>query len=260
MQDLQSVDIVGVPIYNGTIPNAIEMCSQLIHNDDPQNRCISLTGAHGVVTAQQEPDFKSLLNSFFLNLPDGMPNVWVSRLKGGKDVKRCYGPDFFMEFMKASADSSIAHFLCGGKEGVADKLEKACSEKFENDNIVGTFCPPFLTVEEYDYTSIAKEINESRADIVWVGISTPKQEQFAARLSEHTDVHFLITVGAAFDFHIGNVRQAPDWMQKNGLEWFFRLSVEPKRLWRRYLEIVPLFLYYSGLDLAKHKFKKEIHE
>lgn len=256
MQDLQSVDIVGVPIYNGTIPKAIETCSQLIDENTPNNNCISLTGAHGVVTAQKEPQFKELLNSFFLNLPDGMPNVWVSRLKGGRDIKRCYGPDFFKEFMKASANSSITHFLCGGKEGVAVQLEKVCSKKFDNNNIVGTFCPPFLTVGEYDYECIADKINKSGADVVWIGISTPKQEQFASRLSEFTDVHFLITVGAAFDFHIGNVRQAPEWMQKNGLEWFFRLLVEPKRLWRRYLEIVPLFLYYSSLDIVKHTFKK----
>lgn len=258
MQNNQSIHIADIPIYDGTIPKAVDLCSEKItKNTAPRNLCISLTGAHGIVHAQKNSEFKSLLNSFFLNLPDGMPGVWTGKLKGAKKIQRCYGPDFFAEFMKASATSDIKHYLCGGKEGVAEKLKAACLEKFKNDKIVGTFCPPFLSINEYNYSDIADNINKTGADVVWIGISTPKQEQFAAKLAEYTNVYFLITVGAAFDFHIGNVKQAPGWMQQNGLEWLFRLCVEPKRLWRRYLEIVPLFLYYSGLDFVKYKFRKD---
>lgn len=244
-----------VSLYSLSIKDAVKEIIEGCTNQQ-NNFCISATGAHGIITAKKNPDFKELLNSFYLNLPDGKPGVWVGRLKGAKQMERCYGPDFFAACMKESADKDIKHFLCGGKDGVADKLKKACETKFGNQNIGGTFCPPFKKVDEYDYKGIADRINESGADIVWIGISTPKQEQFAWRLSKYTNVHFLITVGAAFDFHIGKVRQAPSWMQKAGLEWLFRFIMEPKRLWKRYLEIVPLFLYYSTLDLIKWKFKK----
>lgn len=182
-----------------------------------------------------------------------MPGVWVGRGKGASDMKRCYGPDLFANLMERSAGKDVQHYLCGGKEGVAEKLKKACADRFGNTNIVGTYSPPFKKVNEYDYEGIADQINRSGADVVWVGISTPKQEKFAKRLSRYTDVHFLITVGAAFDFHIGELRQAPNWMQKVGLEWFFRLIVEPRRLYRRYLEIVPAFLFYGIKDVIKHK-------
>ena len=92
-------------------------------------------------------------------------------------------------------------------------------------------------------------INETGANIVWIGLSTPKQELFASRLSEYAKVDYICCVGAAFDFHIGNVRQAKGWIQKIGMEWFFRLLMEPKRLWKRYFEIVPLFIYYNFAEL-----------
>jgi len=249
----RSVQVSGIPLFSFNIQKAIDIVEVATHSER-NNYCISATGAHGIIYAQKHPDFKELLDNFFINLPDGMPGVWVGRLKGAKEMERCYGPDFFAEMMKDSADKNIKHFLCGGMEGVADKLKIACEEKFNNHNIVGTFCPPFKKVNEYDYEGIADLINETGADIVWVGISTPKQEQFAWRLSKHINVHFLITVGAAFDFHIGNVKQAPSWMQRNGLEWFYRLLMEPKRLWRRYIEIVPLFIFYAFIDILKFKF------
>lgn len=258
---MNSVSVLGVPLFSKDIISATDtVVEESLESVNTPNLCISATGAHGIITAQKNSKFKELLGNFYMNLPDGMPGVWVGKAKGAKGMDRCYGPDFFKAVMKDSNDKKVNHFLCGGKKGVADKLKVACEKKFNNKNIVGTFCPPFKKVDEYDYQSIADVINSSGADIVWIGISTPKQEQFAWRLSKYTNVSFLITVGAAFDFHIGNLRQAPSWMQRAGLEWFFRLLVEPKRLWKRYLEIVPLFLYYSGLDLAKHKFKKEINE
>lgn len=249
-----TIAVVDVPLFAGNIDAAVEhLISVVVGPQARQNLCISSTGAHGIVYAQKDPDFKRLLHSFYLNLPDGMPGVWVGKIKGAHQIRRCYGPDFFAEAMKRTADREISHFLCGGMDGVAERLKISCREKFGNDRVVGTYCPPFKPVEEFDYRSIAEIINESGADIVWIGLSTPKQEQFAARLAPHLDVHFLVTVGAAFDFHIGEVRQAPDRIQKLGLEWLFRLVVEPRRLFKRYAEVVPSFLYYSVLDLIQFK-------
>jgi N-acetylglucosaminyldiphosphoundecaprenol N-acetyl-beta-D-mannosaminyltransferase len=109
-----------------------------------------------------------------------------------------------------------------------------------------------MTLEEMK--SLAKEINRLNVDIVWIGLSTPKQELFACELAKLIEVHFVITVGAAFDFHIGSVRQAPQIIQRAGLEWLFRLMMEPRRLYRRYLEIVPYFLYYGIKDLLTTSF------
>lgn len=252
-----AVLVAEVPLFKSGFKRAIETVIKTAGQEKigESNLCISATGAHGIVYSHSDNDFKNLLNKFYINLPDGMPCIWVGRAKGAVNMTRCYGPDYFAEMMKESADRNIKHFLCGGMEGVADKLKIACEEKFNNYNIVGTFCPPFQKVDEYDYKGIAEMINTSGADIVWVGISTPKQEQFAWRLSKYTNVHFLIAVGAAFDFHIGNVKQAPSWMQRYGLEWFYRLLMEPKRLWKRYIEIVPLFAYYGMSDVLKFKFR-----
>lgn len=246
------VNVLGIPLYAGSIPLAVQRlitgCS-----GPKMNRCVSATGAHGLVHARSNPDFRELLRSFHLNLPDGMPAVWVGRMKGASGMERCYGPDFFLHMMQKSAGTGIRHFLCGGAPGVAERLRHVCETELGNRDICGTYSPPWADVDEFDYPAIAERINSSGADVIWVGISTPKQEQFAARLARHTDAYYLITVGAAFDFHIGNVKQAPGWMQKAGLEWFFRLCMEPRRLWRRYSVIVPMFLWLAAGDLLRSR-------
>lgn len=251
----QEVKILGINIFAVNIEKAVRLLLQ-DGNGNAESKCISATGAHGLVYSKKNHEFRNILQSFFLNLPDGMPSVWIGRLKGAKKMQRCYGPDFFMETMIASANTDTTHFLCGGKEGVANKLKQVCEVKF-GAKISGTYCPPFLDVSDYDYPAIAQTINETKANIVWIGLSTPKQEIFAANLSKYTKVDFICCVGAAFDFHIGNVKQAPSWIQKIGMEWFFRLLMEPKRLWKRYFEIVPLFIYYNFADIIDRKFFKE---
>lgn len=221
-----------------------------------KNCCVSATGAHGIITAQKNFEFKKILNSFYANLPDGMPGVWIGKLKGAKAMQRCYGPDFFRDTINATKIEKINHFFCGGKEGVAEKLKKACEEKFGNFNIVGTYSPPFREMTDIELNDLAVHINKLDTNIVWIGLSTPKQEKFAYRLSKFTNVNFICTVGAAFDFHTDYVKQAPSWIQKIGMEWFFRLLMEPKRLWKRYFEIVPLFIWYNFLELIRGDFFK----
>ncbi len=238
--------VLQVNLYDAGLDAAV---NGLLWRCDPiwprGNKCISATGAHGLVTAFKEPDFKNVLDSFYWNLPDGMPGVWVGKLKGAKRMTRCYGPDFFKYVFEQSANTDIKHFFCGGQEGVADQLTEAVAQKFNNYQVVGTFCPPFREMADDEFRELAETINQSGANVVWIGLSTPKQERFARRLSQWTNVHFIVTVGAAFDFHTDRVSQAPGWMQKLSLEWFFRLMAEPKRLYRRYLEVVPLFIFLN---------------
>ena len=251
------LNILNIPLYDKNIHSFISkeiLTTCNAANIDKVNRCVSATGAHGIVYAQRNKDFLNILNSFYCNLPDGMPSVWVGKIKGAKDMQRCYGPDFFQETILATKNKAINHFFCGGKIGVAEELKEVCDKRHGNKNIVGTFSPPFREMSDEELKKLADEINGKRTDIVWIGLSTPKQEIFAYRLSKFTKVHFICTVGAAFDFHTGRVKQAPKWMQILGLEWLFRLMIEPKRLWRRYFEIVPLFIWYNIIELLTGKF------
>ena len=235
--------VLQVDLYDAGLDSAVqEFLSQCESTLPRTSKCISATGAHGLVTAFKEPEFKEVLDSFYWNLPDGMPGVWICKLKGARQMTRCYGPDFFREVFSHSADSPVKHFLCGGQEGVADELKAAVGRKFGNYQVAGTFCPPFREMSDDEFRALADRINSSGANIVWIGLSTPKQERFARRLAPWVKVNFIVTVGAAFDFHTDRVAQAPRWMQQLSLEWFFRLMSEPKRLYKRYLEIVPLFI------------------
>lgn len=244
------INVLNVRMYDRTLDTLTSrLISEITEQARKHSRCISATGAHGLVRTRKDREFARILNEFYVNLPDGMPTVWIGRLKGASQMQRCYGPAFFEAIMRQTAGKSIKHYLCGGKEGVADNLREVCGAKFSNENVVGVYCPPFREMTESEMQLLADQISISGAQIVWIGLSTPKQEYFAARLATFIQVHFIITVGAAFDFHTSRIRQAPPWMQKTGLEWFFRLCSEPRRLWRRYFEVVPLFIWYNVFEL-----------
>lgn len=174
-------------------------------------------------------------------------------------MKRCYGPDFFKALITATAALPIHHFFCGGKEGVAQQLKQVCEEQFANKQVSGVYCPPFRELTEAEMAALGQQITDSGANIVWIGLSTPKQEKFAERLSRFTKASYIITVGAAFDFHTGRVKQAPKWMQNVGLEWFFRLLIEPKRLYKRYFEIVPKFIWLNIKEFLDFYIYKKRH-
>ncbi|HQQ95908.1 MAG TPA: WecB/TagA/CpsF family glycosyltransferase [Cyclobacteriaceae bacterium] len=252
------VNVLNIPMFNQDIDHACQLVLTAIESGETRSsRCISATGAHGLVHAKKNPEFATVLKSFHLNLPDGMPGVWIGRLKGESQMRRCYGPEFFAQVMKRSAGRKVRHFFCGGKEGVAIELAEKCKIRFGSDNIVGAFSPPFTEMTDDELAELGGRLESLNVDVVWIGLSTPKQEMFASRLRRFCKVHFIVTVGAAFDFHTDRVRQAPAWIQNLGLEWLFRLFMEPKRLYRRYLEIVPLFIYYNLSEFVRFAVKKE---
>lgn len=251
--------VLSVPILSSSVADSLNLLDTC-----PRNSLITATGVHGIISARTDNQFNTILNEpNTFNLPDGMPAVWVAKAKGAKNIKRCFGPFVFAEIMTKTAETDLKHFLCGGKDGVANTLKTSCAQKFGNKNIVGTHCPPFREVSDAEMQELAKEINALKTDVVWVGISTPKQEKFAWRLSKYTKAKALITVGAAFDYHTDSIRPAPSWIQNIGMEWFFRLTMEPKRLWKRYAEIVPKFILFGILDifaLYKHTSVNEVTE
>ena len=248
-----------IPIYQRNLSSAVQdfvASLNLQSKEGDSVRCISATGAHGLVEAQKDSSFKSILASFYWNLPDGMPLVWWGRLKGFPTMDRCYGPDFFAATLQATSQMEVAHFFCGGKPGVAEELKQAAAINWGNKNVKGTYSPPFSPMQENDWSKLISKIHESNSQIIWIGLSTPKQEKFAYELAKRVKVKYIITIGAAFDFHTGRLAQAPPWMQRSGLEWFYRLCKEPSRLWKRYIEIVPKFAILAGADLMKHYLRK----
>lgn len=251
------MEILGIPLYDKGMERAIEEVITVCKDSpEKENRCISATGGHGLVISKEDPVFRDILKSFYMNLPDGKPGAVVGKWKGAREMTQCTGPDFFMNLMKATAQSKIRHYFCGGKEGVPEALKKACEEKFDNHNVVGCYSPPFRQMTQDEMQRLGKDMDEARADIVWIGLSTPKQEFFAHALRKHARVHFIVTVGAAFDFHSGNLKKAPRYVQNMGFEWLYRLIMEPKRMWKRDRELLPKYSYYLMQDLYNHIFIK----
>jgi N-acetylglucosaminyldiphosphoundecaprenol N-acetyl-beta-D-mannosaminyltransferase len=202
---------------------------------------VCVTGVHGVMEAQRDAALRGILNRAFLNTPDGMPMVWVGWLEGFRDMDRVYGPDLMFRVCEFTRDKAYTHYLYGGAEGVAPALKQKLESRFPGLKIVGTYTPPFRSLNEREEADLRREISALKPDILWVGLSTPKQEKFMEAYRTKLEVTLMFGVGAAFDFHAGRVRQAPRWMQRSGLEWLFRLGCEPRRLWRRYLKNNPLF-------------------
>ena len=178
--------------------------------------------------------------------PDGMPLVWIGRAKGFA-VDRVYGPDLMLRVI--GQGGGLRHYFYGATEQTLVRLQERLSTSFPGMSVVGTYAPPFRPLREDEVGVIANAINAARPDVVWVGIGTPRQDFWMAQFRPLLDVPVLIAVGAAFDFHAGMVHQAPRWMMGIGMEWLFRLLMDPRRLWRRYLignvRFVGLLLWYA---------------
>lgn len=234
------VNVLGVGISVLNLTSALEAIAAAIRERRKGYLCI--TGVHGVMEAQQDPAFKNILNNAFLCTPDGMPMVWAGKLAGHREMSRVYGPDLMMEVCAWSETSGAKHFFYGGADGVAELLAKKLQEKFPKLQVAGTYTPPFRALNESEVKALQEKISATRPEIFWVGLSTPKQEKFMAEFLPKLDTVLMFGVGAAFDFHSGRISQAPRWMQRSGLEWFYRLCSEPRRLWKRYLRNNPLFV------------------
>ena len=211
---------------------------------------ICVTGVHGVTEAQSDDGFRRILNAAFLNTTDGMPLVWLGRHFVGPEVDRVYGPDFMLEMFAATQNSPFRHFFYGGAPGVVETLKASLEARFPGVQIVGTYTPPFRPLNAEEETALVAQVRETQPDMMWVGLSTPKQERFMAAYLPKLDVTLMAGVGAAFDFHSGRVRQAPRWIQRSGLEWFYRMCCEPRRLARRYLVNNPLFVARLAAQLT----------
>ena len=195
------------------------------------------------------------VHSADLATPDGMPVVWIGRMKGHKNVRRVYGPDLMQKVCEVSVKNSYKHYLYGSSQDTLNQLKERLNEKYPGLMISGSFSPPFRQITEEESAKIVGEINDSNPDIVWVGLGSPKQDLWMHEYRDRLNAPVLIGVGAAFDFLAGVKLQAPGWIRNNGFEWLFRLVTEPKRLWRRYLVDGSLFIYYVLIELFLNRFR-----
>lgn len=225
--------VLGVRIDAVQIPDVISRMQEWIEARGA-TRFIAVTGMHGVTEAHRDAYVGSVLSAADLVVPDGMPLVWLARRQGRPLRRRVYGPELMTAFCEQTSSRRYRHFFYGGAPGVAERLAATFAQRF-GVLAVGSFTPPFRPLTASEDEEIVGRINASGADIVWVGLSTPKQERWMFEHKSKLNAPVLVGVGAAFDFHTGRVAQAPQWMRENGLEWFFRLTQDPLRLWRRYL-------------------------
>lgn len=241
--------VLGVRVDGVQIPGVVETIRQWIRERGAA-RFIAVTGMHGVMEARQSAEFRSVLAAADLVVPDGMPLVWVGRRYGLDLRRRVYGPELMETFLRETGDA-CTHFFYGGADGVAVTLADVLQRKF-GIRVSGTYCPPFRPLTPAEEQDVAALIERTKPDIVWVGLSTPKQERWM-QAHRHLNTPVMIGVGAAFDFHIGRAVQAPMWMRENGLEWLFRLISEPRRLWRRYIILGSKFGWNVTLQLLGWK-------
>jgi N-acetylglucosaminyldiphosphoundecaprenol N-acetyl-beta-D-mannosaminyltransferase len=243
--------ILGVNVSAITMADAVREVEDWIGRKAQHFVCI--TGVHGVIESQSDPALMQIHERAGLVTPDGMPLVWMARKLGHRHTQRVYGPDLMLELSALSAKTGYRQFYYGGPPGLAERLRDRLGQRFPGLSVAGTFSPPFRPVTAEEDEAIVDLINAAKPDIVWVGLSTPKQEYWMAAHLGRIDAPVMIGVGAAFDFHAGTKRQAPLWMQRNGLEWLFRLASEPTRLWRRYGTIIPRFILGAGLQLLRDR-------
>jgi N-acetylglucosaminyldiphosphoundecaprenol N-acetyl-beta-D-mannosaminyltransferase len=250
-KSLPTVNILGVGVSAINMDSGVAAVMEALARK--QKGYICVTGVHGVSEAQSDDSFRLILNRAFLCTPDGMPLVWVGWLMGQGQMRRVYGPDLMLAVLQLSESRGFRHFFYGGANGTEEALRQRMLQRFPKLQIVGTYEPPFRPLNEEERTDLRNRVRLASPDVMWIGLSTPKQERFMAEYLGQLEVTLMVGVGAAFDFHAGRLRQAPRWMQRSGLEWLFRLCCEPRRLWKRYFTNNPLFLWRIFCQLARLK-------
>lgn len=243
-------DILGVQVNAINLTDAVETVERWIYEGRRTYVCV--TGVHGLMESRRDERVRDIHNRAGLVTPDGMPLVWLLRLLGKSRTERVYGPDLMRKLTAVSALHGYRQFYYGGGKGVAEKLGRTLTTAYPGLTVAGVLCPPFRQLTRDEDDVVVDAINGARPDIVWVGLSTPNQERWMAEHLGRIDAPMMIGAGAAFDFVAGTKRQAPLWMQQNGLEWLFRLGSEPGRLWRRYAFIVPAFSVLAVGMLIRH--------
>lgn len=243
-----TVSVIGLPVAVCSYGSAINWIKAAAQTND-RAYAVEAANTHVAALARHDPSFGSVMAEFDLITPDGMPLVWSLNRKLSKSEQltdRVYGPTLMLKTIESTQGlPEFKHFLFGGKQSTLDKLQKRFSDDYSETAIVGAYSPPFGEWPENEFERICQKIKESGANLVWVGLGCPKQERWIAKHKDLLPPAVYFGIGAAFAFHAGEVKQAPEWIQKCGIEWFYRMCKEPRRLFKRYLVNNSLFLWYS---------------
>jgi N-acetylglucosaminyldiphosphoundecaprenol N-acetyl-beta-D-mannosaminyltransferase len=242
----EQINVLGVGVHAVDMRSAASLFEARIRDGGKAYVC--LTGVHGIMEAQRDAGLKSILAEALLVAPDGMPTVWIGHMQGFPAMQRVFGPDLMIDIIGREEFRNCSHFFCGGKPGVAESLRDAMLRRFPWVKIIGTYSPPFRRMTAMEESELEAKVRSLQPDIIWVGLSTPKQERFMARYLPVLDTKLMVGVGAAFLFHTGAIKDSPNWVKHAGLQWLHRLLQEPSRLWRRYLLNNPRFIFYALLQ------------
>jgi len=246
------VNILGLRIDAVDLSGACVVIESWITERRREYVCV--TGAHGVIEARSDRHLHAIHAEAGLVVPDGMPLVFMARRLGFPETSRVYGPELMRRLTAHSAEKGWSQFYYGGTPGLAQRLATELHVRHPDLLVAGLLSPPFRPLSRAEDEHEVETINSCKPDIVWVGLSTPKQELWMSEHRAKLDAPVLIGVGAAFDFLAGTKPQAPLWMQRSGLEWLYRLGSEPRRLWRRYARIVPAFAALALLQFISMRF------
>jgi N-acetylglucosaminyldiphosphoundecaprenol N-acetyl-beta-D-mannosaminyltransferase len=250
--EIPTREILGLPIAMTDYAQAMDVMDSMIARRERGYVCA--VAVHAVMVSQTDGEMHRAVSGSSLTVPDGMPLVWAANMLGEDLPNRVYGPELMRRYSDRCAEKGHRVWLYGGRDqGSLVQLALNMRKRHEGIQVAGGYSPPFrpLTAEEEDV--VVDQINESRPDVLWVGIGVPKQEKWMARMRDRLDVPVICAVGAAFDFHAGRISQAPSWMQERGLEWTYRIAQEPRRLLPRYLYYNPRFLMAFARQLRKER-------
>lgn len=244
----RTADVLGVPVH----PLDMESAMARVRGELDKRRSgyVCLIGVHGIMEAQRDASLAQVYAHATLMVPDGTPTVWVGHMQGFRDMQRVAGPDLMLAILGHKQFAKCRHFLFGGKKGVAEELRERLTGRFPWVRIVGTYTPPFRELTLSEEESLAARIQELKPDMIWVGISPPKQERFMMRFLPRLESTLMFGVGAAFDFHVGRIKDSPQWVKRGGLQWFHRMIQDPRRLFWRYLRNNSAFLWHITLQLT----------
>jgi len=240
-------NVLGIAVEVLNLETAVSrVAEELLSN---RKGYVCAVGVHGILEARQDPMVARAVADAAIVIPDGTPTVWVGRLQKHASMRHVTGPTLMREIFRRKEFSRYSHFFYGGKEGVADELANNMLRQFPWINIAGTYTPPFRELTPSEENDLIRIIRGCRPDIIWVGISTPRQELFMRKMLSHLQTRLMFGVGAAFDFHTGRIKDCPKWIKTAGLHWLHRLLQDPKRLWRRNLRNAG-FLWHIAMQLT----------
>jgi len=240
-QQYPAANVLNVRVDAIDMERALQRVEEMLQRQNKAYICVA--GVHGIMEAQKCAALADVYANADMTIPDGMPLVWVGHAQGQTTMQRVTGPDFMLELFRRQSFATTTHYLYGGEPGVADRLREVLGRRFPQARILGVRTPPFRDLNPAEQREFLEEIRRLRPDVIWVGISCPKQEIFMRRYLPLLETKIMVGVGAAFDYHTGRIRDSSDWVKRAGLQWLHRFIQDPKRLWKRYLLNNPPFIF-----------------